>query len=102
MSGERWYRCLRCGHMGTEVGHEEGQLGAPVCAGCGSFEIEPCAAPPEGRAVPLRVLRSAESSALHWKKQAEKLSALLARAASDGVLPINYVTEARLIQAGQI
>lgn len=61
---------------------------------------EPGAAPPVGRSVPLRVLRSAERQALHWKRQAEQLSALIHRAAADGVLPQNYATEARIIQAG--
>jgi len=60
------------------------------------------AAAPVGRSVPLRVLRSAETQALHWKKQAEQLSALIHRAAADGVLPQNYVTEARVIQAGML
>jgi len=54
------------------------------------------------RTVPLRVLRSAEKQALHWKKQSERLSDLINRAAQARALPTNYVTEARLIQAGMI
>lgn len=56
----------------------------------------------EGHMVPLRVLRSAETQALHWKKQAERLSDLITRAAQAKALPTNYITEARLIQAGMI
>ncbi len=100
---EHWYRCRRCGHMGTEATYAgEGLPVAPVCATCGSFEIEPCPAPPEGRPVPLRVLKSAEARALHWKRQAEQLSALITRAASAGAMPTNYLTEAKLIQAGML
>jgi len=63
---------------------------------------EPGAAAPVGRPVPLRVLRSAETQALHWKKQAERLSALIERAGQAQALPTNYLTEARMIQAGMI
>jgi hypothetical protein len=99
---DRWYRCIRCGHVGSRPALDEGQPGAPVCACCGSYEIEACAAPADGRAVPLRALLSAETQALRWKKQAELLSALVNRAASAGALETNYVTEARMIQAGMI
>ena len=102
MSNDRFYRCLRCGYVGTEVKYDEGLPVAAVCATCGSFEIEPCAAPPVGRDVPMRVLHSAESQALHWKKQAERLSDLITRAANSKALATNYVTEARMIQAGMI
>lgn len=54
------------------------------------------------RTVPLRVLQSAESQALHWKRQAERLSDLINRAAQENALQTNYVTEARMIQAGMI
>ena len=97
---DRWYRCIRCGHVGSKPALDEGQPEAPVCAVCGSYEIEPFSAPAEGRAVPLRALMSAEAQALRWKKQAELLSALVTRAASAGALGANYVTEARMIQAG--
>ena len=100
MCKDRYYRCLRCGHQGTGVTYNAGLPVAAVCAICGSYEIEPCPAP-EGR-VPMRVLQSAETQALHWKKQAEQLSALINRAALAGVIPAGYVTEAKQIQAGTI
>ena len=56
----------------------------------------------DARTVPMRVLRSAETQALHWKKQAERLSDLINRAAQARALPTNFITEARLIQAGMI
>lgn len=62
----------------------------------------PCTAPEELRTVPIRVLRSAETQALRWKKQAEQLSNLINRAAKDQALPTNYITEARMIQAGMV
>jgi len=94
---DTWYKCKKCGHIDTwSEGPEQ------TCEKCGSPKIEGCEAPPVGRPVPLRVLHSAEARALYWKKQAEQLSALLNRAATDGVLPKNYVTEARVIQAGMI
>ena len=63
---------------------------------------EPGAAPPMGRPVPLRVLLQAEAQALYWKKQAERLSDLITRAAQAQALGTNFVTEARMIQADMI
>ena len=60
---------------------------------------EPGAAPPEGRPVPLRVLRSAEAQALRWKKQAEALSQLLNQAIKDGQLGEAYTRQAKRIIA---
>ena len=91
------YRCLRCGHTGSEAAYDEGQPAARICAGCGSYEIEPCAAPPEGRPVPLRVLRSAEAQALHWKRQAEALSRLVRQAITNGHMGAPYAGEAQKI-----
>jgi hypothetical protein len=88
--------------MGTEVKYDKGLPVVAVCATCGSFDIEPCAAPAAGRPVPMRVLRSAEAQALHWKKQAERLSDLINRAAQAKALGTNYVTEAKMIQAGMV
>jgi len=100
MSGDRYYRCLRCGYVGTEVKYDEGLPVAAVCATCGSCEIEPCAAPPEGRSVPLRVLYSAESQALHWKKQHERLSLVVNAAIQAGCFAAPYAGEAKRIMAG--
>lgn len=99
MRKDGYYHCIRCGHVGSEVVFDEGLKAASVCVICGSYETEPCAAP-EGRTVPLKTLMSAEGQALHWKKQAEALSAIINRAASAGAMAANYVTEARIIQAG--
>lgn len=60
---------------------------------------EPGAAPPVGRPVPLRVLRSAEAQALRWKKQAEALSQLLNQAIKDGQLGEAYTLQAKRIIA---
>ncbi|WP_300154021.1 hypothetical protein [Solidesulfovibrio sp.] len=98
MNGDRWHHCLRCGHVGPRPALDEGQPEAPVCACCGSFEIEPCAAPAGGRLVAWRALLSAEAQVLYWLGKAEKLSSLIARAASDGAMAADYVNEARRIQ----
>ena len=63
---------------------------------------EPGEAPPVGRPVPLRVLRSAEIEARRWKMRAELLSALVKRAGACGALPDEYVTQASRIMAGTI
>ncbi|MEA5087279.1 hypothetical protein [Solidesulfovibrio sp.] len=92
MSGDRWYRCIRCGHVGSEVGHDEGQEEARVCVCCGSFEIESCPAP--------RFMAAAEIEARRWKMRAELLSALIKRAGACGALPDGYVTQASRVMAG--
>ena len=95
MSGKRFYRCTECDHVGLSLAIG----GETLCGNCASRSVTPCDTSAD-RPVPMRVLRSAESQALAWKKKAELLSALINRAASAGVMPANYVTEARIIQAG--
>ena len=51
------------------------------------------------RQVPMRVLKSAEAQALHWKKQAEALSQLLNQAIRDGGLRQPYARQAQRIMA---
>ena len=89
---DRWYRCIRCGYVGSEVGHDEGQTEAKVCVCCGSFEIEPCSVP--------RFMTAAEIEARNWKTKAEQLSVLIKQAAARGALPDMYLTQACRVMAG--
>ncbi|EFL52014.1 hypothetical protein DesfrDRAFT_1183 [Solidesulfovibrio fructosivorans JJ]] len=58
--------------------------------------------PDTKRQVPMRALKSAESQALFWKKQAEALSGLLTKAMRDGQLGTSYVRQAQRLIAGVI
>ncbi|UJX43061.1 hypothetical protein K9F62_10445 [Desulfovibrio sp. JY] len=89
-----WYRCINCGHVGSEVAHDEGQSEAKVCVCCGSYEIEACPPP--------RFMVVAEIEARNWKTKAEQLSALIKKAGACGALPAGYVTQARRVMAGTV
>ena len=91
---DRFYRCINCGHVGSEAAHDEGQSEARVCICCGSYEIEPCPAP--------RYMVAAELAARDWKTKAEQLSALIKKAGACGALPDGYVTQACRVMAGRV
>jgi hypothetical protein len=100
MNEERGYRCLRCGHLGARISLPEGLAVTATCAVCGSYDLEVCAIPADLRTVPVRVLRSAESQAMYWKRQAEALSRVVNAAIQNGVLVAPYAGEAQRIMAG--
>ena len=93
------YRCLKCGHVGAAKELPGGARPTTTCAACGSFDLEPVRAA-DAHTVPLRVLHSAESQALRWKKQYEGLSRVVNAAIKDGSLPAHYAGEARRVMAG--
>jgi hypothetical protein len=86
--------------MGVRVALPEGLAVTDTCTVCGSYDIAPCAVPAELRNVPIRVLHSAESQAMYWKRQAEALSRVVNTAIHAGGLAAPYASQAQRIMAG--